>query len=207
MAKCRNCKVKTENPIIAGIYKFCAFSCAVSFANAQADKARAKKVTKAKQMATESKKANSKALKEFNRKDLKWQHKQTQPVFNKMRVLEEKQWFADRGLEPTCISCGKPNMDWCAAHFKSRGAQSNLRYDRSNIFLGCNRYCNMALSGNIEGNKTSRGYKKGLIERFGEVEGQRILDYCEENSSPVKWTWEELEKMRKSFNERIRELS
>ena len=65
----------------------------------------------------------------------------------------------------------------------------------------------MMLSGDIEGSKTTRGYKKGLLDRFGEVEGQKIMDYCEQNSSPVKWTWEELEKMRADFNARIRELN
>ena len=64
----------------------------------------------------------------------------------------------------------------------------------------------MNLSGDISGTKTTRGYKQGLIDRFGEEEGQSIIDYCETHSDPVKWTWEELEKMRSSFNKRIREL-
>lgn len=64
----------------------------------------------------------------------------------------------------------------------------------------------MNLSGDIEGTKTTRGYKQGLKDRFGEVEGQKIIDYCESNTAPVKWSWEELEKMRSSFNKRIREM-
>ena len=53
--------------------------------------------------------------------------------------------------------------------------------------------------------KAIRGYKQGLIDRFGE-EGQAIIDYCETNSDPVKWTWEELEKNRAEYNARIREI-
>lgn len=52
----------------------------------------------------------------------------------------------------------------------------------------------------------TRKYKQGLKDRFGEEEGQAIIDYCESNTAPVKWDWEELEKMRQSFNRRIREL-
>lgn len=65
----------------------------------------------------------------------------------------------------------------------------------------------MMLSGDIAGTKTTRGYKQGLIDRFGKEEGRAIIDHCESNSEPVNWEWEELEKMRASFNARIRELS
>lgn len=64
----------------------------------------------------------------------------------------------------------------------------------------------MNLSGDIEGTKTTRGYKQGLKDRFGEEEGQAIIDYCESNISPVKWDWQKLEEMRKNFNSRIRDL-
>jgi hypothetical protein len=64
----------------------------------------------------------------------------------------------------------------------------------------------MNLSGDIEGTKTTRGYKQGLKERFGEEEVQTIIDYCESNTAPVKWSWEELEKNRAKYNARIREI-
>ena len=185
---------------------FIDMSHAITYANSKRDKQKAKEKVKAKQSQAKAEKDNRKALREFNRKDLKWQHKQTQPSFNKMRVLEELKWFEDRNLVPTCISCNKPNMDWCCGHFKTRGSQSNLRYSKINTYLQCNRYCNMGLSGNIPGNKTTRGYTQGLIERFGEEKAKEIIDFCESNTKPIKWTWEELEKMRSSFNQRIREL-
>lgn len=144
--------------------------------------------------------------KAFKLSDTKLQHDLTQAVFNKLRVLQEKKWFADRGLEPECISCGKQNMDWCCGHFKSRGAQGNLRYDEKNTYLQCNRYCNMGLSGNISGNKTTRGYVAGLFVRFGEI-AQSIIDYCESNTAVKKWTGEELQEMRKTFNLQIKELT
>lgn len=191
--KCKECR-KPFDP-----YNSLQVACSPACALAVGRKVAAKKAEKAAKQARSERR-------EFNRRDLTWQHKQCQRVFNRMRVLEELQWFRQRGMEPECISCGKTRMDWCCGHFKTRGAQSNLRYDRTNTFLQCNKACNESLSGNIEGTKTSRGYKQGLVERFGEAEAQRIIDYCESNTSPVKWGWQELEALRKEWSQRIREL-
>jgi Cdc6-like AAA superfamily ATPase len=138
--------------------------------------------------------------------DVKTQKALTQAVFNKMRKLEEFLWFLEKGVEPYCISCGKTDMDWCCGHFKTVGAQSVLRFDRINTYLQCNRYCNMALSGNIGGNKTTVGYRAGLVIRFGELEGGKIISYCEEKTAPIKITGPELIDMRKGFNIKIKEL-
>lgn len=143
---------------------------------------------------------------ELDRSKLSWQHAQTKTSFNRMRVLEEKVYFAKIGKELECISCGKKNMDWCCGHLKTVGAQGNLRYDRKNTYLQCNKYCNKSLSGNIEGNKNTRGYKQGLRDRFGEEEGNKIIEYCETHTEVKKWTREEIEALRKECNKRIREL-
>mgnify|MGYP003638302623 CR=1 FL=1 len=130
----------------------------------------------------------------------------TQLVFNKLRKLQEYEWFADKGLEPECISCGKKNMDWCCGHLKTIGSQGAIRFDKNNTHLQCNRYCNQNLSGNINGNKTTRGYLVGLAERFGEEEAKRIIEHC--NKDRVKtWDCDELILMRKAFNKEIRRLS
>ncbi|MBL4940952.1 MAG: recombination protein NinG [Colwellia sp.] len=143
---------------------------------------------------------------EFDSKDAAKQKDLTKTVFNKMRVLEEKKWFRDRDLEPTCISCNKPNMDFCCGHFKTVASQGNLRYDRVNTYLQCNKYCNSSKSGNIEGCKNTRGYKKGLLERFGADEGGWIIDYCEIHTEVKKWDCDELIEMRKGFAKIVREL-
>ena len=159
---------------------------------------------KNKRVKTQRKEAKA-AILEMNRKTLKWQHEQTQKSFNKMRVLQEKLWFKERGRDPECISCGKTNMDWCCGHLKTRGSHPELRYDEQNTFLQCNRYCNMGLSGNIHGNKTTRGYIAGLSFRFGSNKAQDILSYLEKDHVK-KWTCEELEEMRARFNAEIRRL-
>lgn len=161
-----------------------------------------------KQRETKQNQAKIAHKKNFYANDRTRQLSLTQSSFNKMRRLEEFLWFRERGLEPTCISCGNPigNDQWCCGHFKTRGSQSNLRFDRKNTFLQHNNRCNKNLSGDIEGTKTTRGYKKGLIERFGEKDGQDTIDYCESNSTPYKWTCEELIELRKTFNKKIRDI-
>lgn len=189
----RQCRQKFEP--FNSLQKVCSTACAVQYAQKDLQKAAERKSRQARAQ-----------RREFNRRDLTWQHKQCQRVFNRMRVLEELQWFRERGMEPECISCGRTGMDWCCGHFKTRGAQPGLRYDRNNTFLQCNKRCNEALSGNIEGTKTTRGYKRGLAERFSEEEAKRIIDYCDSHTDPVKWDWQELEALRKQWNQRIREL-
>lgn len=203
--RCTYCKTYKEasKGISTPFGFFCGDSCRYDLAMKQTKSLllKSKAITK-KKADKEFKERKAK----FNLNDVPRQHNLTQTVFNRMRVLQEVKWFKDRGLEPECISCGKTNMDFCCGHFKSRGAQGNLRYDVKNTFLQCNRYCNMALSGNIEGNKNTRGYKVGLVERFGKKEAEYIINYCEENTQVKKWTGPELQELRASFSIMIKEL-
>jgi hypothetical protein len=63
------------------------------------------------------------------------------------------------------------------------------------------------LSGNINGNKTTRGYLQGLADRFGEDRAQEIIDFCETSTAVRKWTGQELQQMRKEFNLQIKRFS
>lgn len=203
MPKCRYCKEKFE----AGnsLDRFCSYQHAIAFlATPEGVEAQKKAALK---MQKEKRKEARKKKREFYRNDKSWQREQTQKAFNKMRKLEELLWFKDRNLEPECISCGKQNMDWCCGHFKTVGSSGVLRFNRVNTFLQCNRYCNQGKSGNIAGCKNTRGYKQGLIERFGENIGGAILDYLDREQHKIAaWSCEQLEQMRAEFNQRAREL-
>lgn len=144
----------------------------------------------------------------FYNNDMPHQLELCQKTFNALRRLQELKWFADRGLEPTCISCSKPKGGdiWCAGHFKTRGAHGGLRFDPKNVYLQHNNRCNKDLSGDIYGTKTTHGYLQGLRNRFGDDEAQKIIDYCETNTNIKKWTCEDLIAMRKDWNKQIREL-
>lgn len=194
--KCKNCG--TEFTPFNSMQKACNQTCALELAVKEREK------KEAKQKSEEVKRVK-RDLKELDRKSLPWQHKQTQKVFNKMRKLQELLWFKERGLKPECISCGKTDMDWCCGHLKTVGAHSELRYDETNSYLQCNRYCNMGLSGNINGNKATRGYIQGLKDRFGEDRAREIIQYVETRPNK-KWTWQEVEEIRKNCNAEIRRL-
>jgi len=187
---------------------FYSMECQEKAAIAALNKAREKKAAKPRQSQPKAGKTTKAALLALNKRDVRWQHKKTQVAFNRMRVLEELLWFKERNIEPICISCRNPlrNDQWCCGHFKTVGAYSAIRYDRKNTFLQHNHRCNMNLSGDIEGTKTTCGYKVGLKVRFGDDEAQSIIDYCESQTQPVKWTCEGLEAMRKEFNCRAREI-
>lgn len=145
---------------------------------------------------------------EFKKNDLSHQKELTQNAFNRLRVMQELLWFQSRGIEPYCISCLKPlgGDQWCCGHFKSRGASPELRYDPKNTFLQHNVRCNKNLSGDIEGTKTTVGYKKGLVERFGTEKGNEIIDYCESHHPAKNYTCDQLEEMRRSIRKEIKEL-
>ena len=198
MARCKICRDKFEPRYF--LQKTC-FNPACLAKWSKQDNKKKNSATNTVKLINE--KANKKAVRELNKRSLKWQHKQTQLVFNKLRRLQEFKWFSDRGLEPVCISCQRPlgNDQWCNGHFKSVGANGRLRYDFKNSYLQHNHNCNKSRSGDAV------NYEKGLIERFGEKEGREIISYCEENNSPIKRTWQELEELRTLFNVKIKELT
>ena len=125
-----------------------------------------------------------------------------QLVFNKLRRAQEFKWFKDRGLEPVCISCQKPlgNDQWCNGHYKTTKAAPELRFDPMNSYLQHNVKCNMHDSGDIE------NYTKGLIIRFGEEEGNRIIEYCNTHKESVRYSDEDIARIKKDWNKQIREL-
>lgn len=198
--KCK-CGCGKDAELKVNMANYHSIDCAYNHARKLQEQARKRKELKARRES----KQNKKALRELNRRDLNWQHDLTQRSFNRMRVLEELLWFKERGLKPECTSCGK-GYDFCCGHYKSRGAYPAIRYDRRNTYLQCNAYCNRQLSANIDGTKHSRGYKVGLAERFGVEQAKEIIDYCESQTQTVKYEWQQLEQMRKEFNEEIRRL-
>jgi len=205
--KCRHCGeyAKLETMRIVPLGAFCGMTCisAYSLDKKRNDAAKAKLKKERDQEYDNITKARRDKI---NDNSLPHQHKLTQPVFNRMRVLEELLWFQERGLEPYCISCQKTNMDWCCGHFKTVGGNPERRYMRGNTFLQCNKYCNQSKSGNWSGCKSSIGYIEGLKARFGEEYGQFIYDLSKVNVDSKKWTCEALKKFRGECSARVRQL-
>ena len=83
-----------------------------------------------------------------------WLGKKAQGSFNA--------WIRARDKGLPCISCGKPDDGDVrhASHFKSRGANSFLRYHPMNVNASCVK-CNVYNSGALD------GYTLGIIEKHG----------------------------------------
>ena len=71
-------------------------------------------------------------------------------------------YIRERDKGDPCISCGaQNNVQYCAGHYKTRGAHPALRFHPMNIHLQCNQYCNLQNSGNIG------KYRPELIKKIG----------------------------------------
>jgi hypothetical protein len=104
----------------------------------------------------------------------------------------------DGGLEFfKCISCQKtkPLSQFNAGHYWSRRYMST-RYDEKNVNGQC-IYCNMHLSGNIQ------GYREGLIKKYGE----EILTHLEIKKNNISNMGRfEFEVLINEYNDKIKIL-
>jgi hypothetical protein len=160
---------------------WCSHDCAVVIAKERAAK---KKAKEARIERAETKKKLEKIVPMSVHLD------RTQAVINAYVRLRD----ADKG----CISCPRPASwggQWHASHYKSRGANSALRFNLLNLHKACS-ICNNHLSGNMA------GYVPGLIERIGQ-EKVEMLDNFDRSRT---YTIEYLARMRKVFNKKIKRL-
>ena len=125
-------------------------------------------------------------------------------AFRRFIRARDRLYYKNRGELPTCISCGtqKVGIQYAAGHFKTKAAHPELRFNEKNCNLQCNKYCNEGLSGNIIGNKITHGYIEGIKIRFGEEEGQKIIDEMNSPHPIPKWSHDEIREMKEDFNRR-----
>jgi len=97
-----------------------------------------------------------------------------------------------------CISCGtkKPTTQYCAGHYRSRGAAPELRFHPWNISLQCNKNCNLEKSGNIT------EYRIRLKERIG----QKALGWLEGPHKPQHYTVEDAKEIKAYYKQQLKLL-
>ena len=159
------------------MHKVCGWKCGLELTN----------VTKEKSY----KKETARMKRDFKANDRSHQIKLTQTACNA--------YIRDRDKNEPCISCGttKPDIQYCAGHFKTVGSNPALRFNPLNIHKQCNRYCNMALSGNVA------AYRERLIEKIG-------LDYVlwiEGPQDAQNWCIDDLKEIRQYFKEQTKLLT
>jgi len=103
----------------------------------------------------------------------------------------------DRGLP--CISCGtqNPSIQYCAGHYRTRGAAPELRFNPLNIHLQCNKNCNLEKSGNIV------EYRIRLKERIGES----ALTWLEGPHQAQHYTIEDAKEIKAHYKQLLKEMS
>ena len=97
-----------------------------------------------------------------------------QAVFNRYIVLRDGK---------KCISCGtdNPSIQYCAGHYRSRGAAPQHRFNELNTNTQCNHRCNLKLSGNIV------DYRPALIKKIGLESVEAIENDNEVRYYSIDW--------------------
>lgn len=121
-------------------------------------------------------------------KPLSYFTKQAQTAFNA--------FIRERDKDEPCISCGRFHEgQYHAGHYRTAGANPELRFDEDNCHKQC-APCNNHLSGNIE------NYTPRLIEKIGQERFDRLMGSHE----LPKWKREDYERIRDYYRAKLKEL-
>ena len=109
-------------------------------------------------------------------------------------------YIRERDRDLPCISCGcftpmTRGGDYDCGHYRSVGANPELRFEESNAHKQCKR-CNSHLSGNIV------NYRIGLLMRIG---GEKVK-WLEGPHPPRKYTIEDLQAIKADFKAKLKAL-
>lgn len=203
LPKCKICKEPFER--IRPLQMVCTnYQCAIEYGRKAQEKA-----VKAKQKAH---RADIRVRKEKLKKK-KDRIKEADDAFSRYTRAEGYKWFQDRGLEPTCISCGLTVAElkinhyivMVCGHFLSRGAHTELRYEPDNAHLQCTK-CNGGAGkygkfNNREATITKK-YKKNLIKKIG----QDRVDWLHGPHPMPNWSHQDLIDIKAKYTKKAREL-
>ncbi|EJE9586964.1 recombination protein NinG [Salmonella enterica] len=114
--------------------------------------------------------------------------------------------FRDRDLP--CISCGIINPpvlhggQWDCGHFKSVGANPELRFEERNAHKQC-KSCNGG-AGNFTAKEATvtRNYEAGLVARYG----QEYVDWLNGPHEMTNYRREDIIRLRDAYRMKLREL-
>jgi len=185
--KCTGCKCRfpADQLITLPAGKFHTYTCAAEYGKAKADNIRDKAI---KAKAKKEKAKHTKAKKELNDNDKRYQLKKTQELFNKYIRL--------RDHNNPCISCGRQHSgQYHAGHYRTVGANPELRFDESNCHKQC-APCNNHLSGNIV------NYRSRLLQLYG----IDFVEAVEGFHEPKKYTLEDLKELQALYKRKTKEL-
>lgn len=190
--RCRQCKNHNIPKDAPRTQFVCGVECATAYGKDRAAKLR----TSTARAVRAKDKAHKQKAKEFKQNDYRRQFQLTkraaQVLANRLDVLLP------------CICCDEPrgSAQFCGGHFKTVGGHPEAALDLRNIHGQRNRLCNMEKSGNISGDKHSKGFRQGLIDRYG----IQLVEYLDAYKPAKKYTCQDLIALRKTYAAEIRLL-
>ncbi len=102
-----------------------------------------------------------------------------------------------RDKDEPCISCNRLHQgQWHAGHYRSVGSHPELRYSELNVHKQC-APCNNHKAGNVV------EYRLNLLEKIG----SKALAWLEGPHDPQKYTVEELQQIKATYKQKLKELN
>ena len=176
--KCKNCNETFTK--LSPLHSLCSPKCAIAHS----------KTLQVKRERLEAKQAKAETREKLAKiKPLKAYADEAQATFNA--------WVRERDSQEPCISCGTlKDVQYCAGHFRTRGAAGHLRFNEDNVHKQCNQYCNLQLSGNL------LMYRENLIKKIGIERYEALMN----NNQTHKWTKEELIEIKQVYKAKLKQL-
>jgi len=173
--KCKICKDKFTP--FSSLAKVCSATCAIKL----------------------TKQENKKEYKATTRKLRTKLNDSDRPYWVKQAEKACHAYIRERDKGKGCISCGtnKPDIQYAAGHYKTKGAHPELRFNEYNIHLQCNKNCNMMLSGNIS------NYRPRLIDKIG----LSHVEWIEGAHSQYKLTINDLKEITQYYKDRLKAIT
>lgn len=139
-----------------------------------------------------------KALAQVERSEIKVRKEKLKSRADHLREAQTafNEWVRLRDADRPCISCGRHHDgQYHAGHFRSVGANPELRFEPDNVWKQC-APCNTHLSGNLV------NYRISLLQMIG---ADRV-DWLEGPHEPSKYTVEEINGIKAHYRALAREL-
>ena len=175
--KCKVCKCLFHT--LMPLAQVCSMSCAIE----KAKRDREKREEKACRIA----RVELRVAKQKAKTRGQWM-KEAQAAFNSF--VRERDY-----VEP-CISCSRYHTgQYHAGHYMPTSTRPSLRFDERNVHKQCSA-CNNHLHGNLA------LYRVALVKMFG----ADFIEWLEGQHEPAKYTIEQLKEIKKTYNQKAREL-
>jgi hypothetical protein len=178
--KCKNpaCGVSFK-PSFSTAQKVCSWACGLAIKDVNREMAR-KSLAQVERKEIKARKEKLKSRADHMR--------ETQVVFN--------EWIRLRDAALPCVSCGRHHEgQYHAGHYRTVGANPELRFDPLNVWKQC-APCNNHKSGDIV------NYRIELVKRIG----LERVEWLEGPHEPQRYTIEELKTIKAEYQAKTREL-